>query len=50
MEKREEVKIRYSKPEIELIKKKAQEKGLTINKYQIETSRKAKVKIEVKDD
>ena len=45
-----DIKIRYSTSELEIIKKKAKDLGIPINEYQLEMSKKAKVKIEVKDE
>jgi hypothetical protein len=46
---KKEIKIRYSPKELEAIKKKAEQLGKSINEYQIEISKRAKVKIEVKN-
>ena len=45
-----EIKIRYSPTEIEILKEKASKLGKTINEYQIEISKRAIVKIEVRDE
>lgn len=41
------VKIRYSPEEFKKIKKEADKLGISMNKYQIKLSKKAKVKIEI---
>lgn len=45
-----EIKVRYSPQEFENIKEKAKKLGKSPNQYQIETTKKAKVIIEVKDE
>ena len=50
MKKEEEIKIRYHPSELEKIKEKAEKSGKSLNEYQLETSKKAEVKIEIKND
>lgn len=50
MKKDEGMKVRYYPSELEIIKEKAEKLGKTINEYQLEISKKAEVKIEVKND
>jgi len=45
-----EIKIRYSPEDYKELKEKADKLGLSIKEYQITISKKAKVKIEVKDE
>lgn len=47
---KEEIKVRYHPSELEIIKKKAEKLGMSPNEYQLEISKKAEVKIEVKND
>ena len=47
---KEEIKIRYHPSELEKIKEKAEKLGISPNEYQLEISKKAEVKIEVKND
>ena len=47
---KEEVKVRYYREELQKIKEKAEKLGISPNEYQLEISKKAEVKIEVKND
>ncbi|KKN67361.1 hypothetical protein LCGC14_0462250 [marine sediment metagenome] len=47
---KEEIKVRYHNSELEAIKEKAEKLGISPNEYQLEISKKAEVKIEVKND
>lgn len=49
VQKKEEVKIKYSLREIEILKEKAKKCKKTINEYQKDISKKAKIRIEVKE-
>jgi uncharacterized protein (DUF1778 family) len=49
-ESEESIKLRYSPEEYKIIKEKAEKSKKTINKYQIDISKRAKVKIEVSDE
>lgn len=50
MKRDENVRIRYSTEELEILKERAKKKGIPINDYLKEVSKKAKVKIEVSDE
>lgn len=45
---KQEIKIRYSEPEIELIREKAKKLKKKLSEFQIETSKVAKITIEAK--
>jgi len=46
----EKVKIRYSTSELEKVKENARKLGISTKDYQLEMAKKAKVKIEIKDE
>lgn len=49
VQKKEEVKIKYSPKEIEILKEKAKKSKKTVNEYQRDISKKANIRIEVKE-
>ena len=50
MKKDAEIKVRYHPSELEIIKEKAKKLRKSPNEYQLEISKKAEVKIEVKNE